>query len=144
MSQERFADVILPLALDGELTYSVPADWTEKQLQPGTHVIVSLGKRKQLSGIISKVHTDKPEVDNIKPLEHHLGMALSNETQLKFWKWITMYYMCLPGEVMAAALPSRLKISSETVVSLSEKAKRQYQSADNELEQRILGRLQND
>ncbi len=144
MSQERFADVILPLALDGELTYSVPADWTEEQLQPGTHVIVSLGKRKQLSGIISKVHTDKPEVDNIKPLEHHLGMALSDETQLKFWKWITMYYMCLPGEVMAAALPSRLKISSETVVSLSEKAKRQYQSADNELEQRILGRLQND
>ena len=42
-----------------------------------------------------------------------------NPTQLKFWKWIAEYYMCSLGEVMQAALPSAMKLSSESKVSLS-------------------------
>ena len=43
-----------------------------------------------------------------------------HEEQLKLWDWIADYYMCSEGEVMAAALPSHFKLSSETIVVLNE------------------------
>ena len=38
------------------------------------------------------------------------------ETQLKLWEWISDYYLCNLGEVMQAALPSALKLASETKI----------------------------
>jgi primosomal protein N' (replication factor Y) len=39
--------------------------------------------------------------------------------QLKLWNWIANYYMCSEGEVMAAALPTQFKLSSETILMLN-------------------------
>ncbi len=138
---QRFADVVIPLALEGLLTYKVPNDWDDDAVKPGSHVVVSIGKSKQYSAIVFRVHNNKPDVKNIKPLEQHLGQALSGEHQLNFWKWMSRYYMCEPGEVMSAALPSRLKLSSETLVVFSEKAKKTYTTSEDVDEQRIMGRL---
>ena len=38
--------------------------------------------------------------------------------QFQLWQWIAQYYMCTLGEVMAAALPSALKLAGETLVML--------------------------
>ncbi|MCC5915803.1 MAG: primosomal protein N' [Cryomorphaceae bacterium] len=140
-STPRYADVILPLALEGLLTYLVPEDWPEDHLQSGSHVVVSLGKRKQLSGIIFRIHQNPPIVQNVKPLESYLGMALSGENQISFWRWMSKYYMCLPGEVMSAALPTRLKLSSESIAVFSEKAEREYAVLEDEMEQTIMAVL---
>ena len=40
--------------------------------------------------------------------------------QLLLWKWISDYYMCTEGEVMNAALPAHLKLSSEMVITVNE------------------------
>lgn len=141
MNTQRYADVILPLALEGMLTYAIPDDWVDTDISPGSHVIVSLGRSKQLSAIVYRVHNTKPDFSKIKPLEQFLGTALSGERQLDFWKWMSRYYMCEPGEVMSAALPSRLKLSSETLVTYSEKAKKTFTATDDTEEQRIMGRL---
>lgn len=141
MSAQRFADVILPLALEGMLTYAIPDEWLAEDIRPGSHVVVSLGKSKQLSAIVFRVHNSKPDFKDIKPLEQHLGQALSGDLQLKFWKWLSRYYMCEPGEVMSAALPSRLKLSSETLVVFSEKAEKSYTTSNDEEEKRVMGRL---
>ena len=37
-------------------------------------------------------------------------------TQLAFWEWMAQYYMCNEGDVLNAALPAHLKLSSETVL----------------------------
>lgn len=39
--------------------------------------------------------------------------------QYTFWKWIASYYCCTVGEVMNVALPSGLKLSSETRVIIN-------------------------
>ena len=36
--------------------------------------------------------------------------------QFKFWEWIADYYLCTQGDVYKAALPSGLKLESETIV----------------------------
>jgi primosomal protein N' (replication factor Y) len=37
-----------------------------------------------------------------------------DELQFSFWEWMASYYMCTYGEVMNAALPSALKLASES------------------------------
>jgi primosomal protein N' (replication factor Y) len=59
---------------------------------------------------------------------------------LDFWHWIADYYLCTEGDVFKAALPSGLKVESETIVELNES----YQPADDSLseaERKILGLL---
>ena len=40
--------------------------------------------------------------------------------QMQLWQWLSTYYMCSEGEVMAAALPANFKLSSETVIIFNE------------------------
>ena len=39
--------------------------------------------------------------------------------QLEFWQWIAAYYLCSMGEVYKAAVPSGLKVESETTISVN-------------------------
>lgn len=109
-----FADVILPLSLPQILTYGVPHEMQEL-LRPGMRVEVALGKNKQYSGIVERLHNHKPEGYMVKPIRGIIDEEpVVNETQLKFWHWIAHYYMSAPGEVMQAALPAHLKLMGET------------------------------
>ena len=78
---------------------------------PGTRVIVPLMK-KEMRGIVLGEHTQPiaPELaQKIKPI-----IAVSDTApavvpqQLRLWQWMSTYYMCTLGEVMAAALPNGL------------------------------------
>ncbi len=76
---------------------------------PGTRVIVPLLK-KEMRGIVLREHTEPVDAawaDKIRPITSILenAPAVSRE-QLALWQWISRYYMCTLGEVMAAALPS--------------------------------------
>jgi primosomal protein N' (replication factor Y) len=110
----RYADVILPLNLPQLLTYGVPADM-QALLKPGMRVEVSLGKNKQYAGIVERLHNEKPEAYQVKPIKSILDEEPAvNEIQLRFWKWIGRYYLAAPGEVMQAALPAHMKLAGET------------------------------
>ena len=114
-----YVDVILPLSLPRLYTYAVPIDWVEF-VKTGQRVIVQFGKNKFYSAIIQNIHNSKPAFD-AKLIESIAEEdAIVTETQLKFWKWMSDYYMCTEGEVMNAALPSGLKLSSETKIRYNE------------------------
>ena len=119
----RFADIILPLAVSGKFTYSIPGEYQNKIL-PGAMVTVEFG-RKLYSGIVSGIHDNDPSVVKIKPiLELDDALSLISSAELKLWTWISEYYMCSVGEVMKAALPSdlylkRYKPKQEAYVALS-------------------------
>ena len=103
----RFVDIILPLAIRDCYTYSVPDDLSMPA--PGTRVIVPLLK-KEMRGIVLREHTEPVDAtwaDKIRPITSILenAPAVSRE-QLALWQWMSRYYMCTLGEVMAAALPS--------------------------------------
>ena len=119
MSSPRFVDVILPLPLYSSYTYSVPSDLQES-IQVGSRVLVQFGKKKYYTGIVEALHSNEPKGYDIKPVTAVLDPdPILRYPQLNFWKWISEYYLCSPGEVYKAAVPTGLKPESETRICLN-------------------------
>ena len=109
-----FADVLLPLAVPNLYTYRVPFELNEVA-KPGVRALVQFGRNKFYTALIKVVHENPPEKYQAKYLEDILdAQPIVNNTQFAFWDWMSAYYLCNTGEVMNAALPSGLKLSSET------------------------------
>lgn len=114
-----YIDVILPLRLPQLYTYHVPPDWVS-MVSEGTRVEVNFGKHKIYSALVRKVHKTKPAAYTPKTILSVLDEApVVTDIQFRFWEWIAKYYACTVGEVMANALPSGLKLASETRLVLS-------------------------
>ena len=104
-----YADIILPVPLDGCFTYAIPAE-AQGRVVEGLRVIVPFGRNKNYVGIIARLHDEKPqgyEVKSISTVVDTLPILLPD--QLKFWQWISDYYMSPIGDVYKAALPAGLK-----------------------------------
>jgi primosomal protein N' (replication factor Y) len=113
-----FAELLLPVPIPRTFTYRVPAALSE-HVKVGQRAIVQFGDRKILTGLISNIHQHPPKDYEAKYILELLDDFPSvNETQLKFFEWMAGYYMCTLGEVMNAALPAGLKLSSESMVQL--------------------------
>ncbi len=115
----RFVDVILPLPLPRYFTYSLPEEMADA-VKPGCRVIVPFGKRKYYTAIAVEIHHRAPLDYETKEIASVLDeYPILREPQLKFWEWIASYYLCSVGEVYKAALPSGLKLESETMLTLN-------------------------
>lgn len=116
-----YADVILPLALENSYTYLVPEDM-EKSIAPGCRVIVHFGKKRYYTAIVIHTHQRCPDTKyEIKAIHSLLDtVPVLRRPQLKFWEWISAYYLCKLGDIYKAALPAGLKLESETVVALND------------------------
>lgn len=118
----NYAEVILPVPVRGTFTYAVPEELAA-EIMRGQRVYVPFGKRKYYTGIVADIHTREPKGFRVKPV-----MAILDKEpviylhQLKFWRWIAEYYLCTIGEVYKAAVPSGMKVESETHLSLNETA----------------------
>ncbi len=112
----QFADVILPIPIPRLYTYRVPREFTG-QLQMGARVIVQFGKTKIVTALIARIHNQPPKQYQAKYILEVLDdTPLVTRWQLELFQWISDYYMCHIGEVMNVALPSGLKISSQSKV----------------------------
>lgn len=138
-----FADVLLPVPIAGTFTYRVPLE-LNNVIQTGCRVVVDFGKSRVLTGIVTSLHETPPQNVQAKYLLDLLEETPSvNSLQLQFWNWLAEYYLCTPGEVMKAALPSGLKISSQSRIQLNpgfELAEETEQFSDREM--RLLNALQ--
>lgn len=117
----KYADVILPLPLENSYTYSIPEDM-EKSVVPGCRVIVHFGKKRYYTAIVMSVHERMPDTPyEIKEIYALLDATpILRRPQLRFWQWLSSYYLCKLGDVYKAALPSGLKIESETAVTYND------------------------
>lgn len=121
-----FVDVLLPIPLPGVFTYRVPYDLNDS-IAPGMRVVVQFGQKKIYTGLVKRIHEVPPVAHQIKYILSILDLApIVNGKQLAFWDWIAEYYLCYPGEVMNAALPSALKLASETKIVLAPDFDRDY------------------
>ena len=106
-------DIILPLAIADVYTYNIPDALlpiaNRQSPTTGCRVLVPLGK-KSIIGIIYRKHEGELPA-SVKVRD---ALQIIDETpiitaeQLKLWEWLSSYYMCTLGEVMAAALPSEI------------------------------------
>lgn len=116
-----YANIILPLPLDGYFTYGVP-DALASRVQNGMRVTVPLGKSKTYVGVVAEYPIDVPKpVEEVaqqgkKKIEYKNIADVLDDTpillpqQLRLWKWIADYYMSPIGDVYKAALPAGLKV----------------------------------
>ena len=102
----RYADIVLPL-YQPTYTFEVAEGC---DLAVGDAVAVQFGVKAVYTGIVWRIHTDRPEAKHIKKISQKLyEKPLLSERQMAFWEWIADYYMCTLGEVMRVALPSLIK-----------------------------------
>ena len=115
-----YVDVILPLPLAGSFSYRLE-DAHVPLVQMGSRVVVQFGVKRYYTALVVRKHTDTPHGDyEIKTISEVLDAApIVHEQQLSLWQWMADYYMCSIGDVYKAALPSGLKLESETVVELN-------------------------
>jgi primosomal protein N' (replication factor Y) len=114
-----FVDVILPLAIAKNYTYRVPFELNDA-VAIGKRVVVQFGKSKLYTAIIAGISERGPEKYEAKYLMDVLdAQPVVTDVQLSFWQWMANYYLCNTGEVMNAALPSALKLASETKIVLN-------------------------
>ena len=105
----NYADVILPLPLDGMFTYSIPAHMQES-MQVGMRVRVPFGKSKTYIAIVAHLHNERPSSYQVKEILELIDQQpVLLPQQLKQWQWISNYYMSPIGEVYKAALPGGMK-----------------------------------
>lgn len=115
----QFAEVILPLPLYSTYTYAIPEEMAS-EVQVGSRVLVQFGKKKYYTAIIECLHSQEPKGYEVKPLMAVLDSSpVVRYPQLKLWHWIADYYLCAPGDVYKAAVPTGLKPESETFLSLN-------------------------
>lgn len=107
MKSDRLVDIILPLAIADVYTYLIPEAMPYPQI--GMRVLVPLGK-KHIVGIVYRQHEgDMPQNIRIREVLQVIDQqAIVTAEQLRLWEWLSQYYMCTLGEVLAAALPSEI------------------------------------
>lgn len=117
--QQVYAEVILPLPLHSTFTYHIPDTLSDK-IKVGHRVIVPFGRKKYYTAIVTSISPIKPDGYEVKDITMSLdGYSIVKHPQLKFWEWISEYYLCSIGDVYKAALPAGLKVESETFIELN-------------------------
>lgn len=113
-----FAELMLPVPIPKYFTYRVPIEMNER-VKTGQRAIVPFGPKKILTGVIANIHDRPPREYEAKYI-----LELLDETeiitphQFRLYQWIADYYMCSQGEVLNAALPAGLKLSSESMIQV--------------------------
>jgi len=126
-----YAEVIIPLALPKNYTWSVPEQW-RMSIHEGCRVEVQL-RNKKYAGIVKRMHLEKPEAFQPRDILNLLDQEpIVHPAQLQLWEWVAGYYLCSEGEVMAAALPAHFKLSSETILVFNEETGDDLSHLDND------------
>ncbi|MBC7565625.1 MAG: primosomal protein N' [Pedobacter sp.] len=117
-----FIEVVLPLSLAMNYVYRVPFELND-EVAVGKRVVVQFGKNKIYTALIKAISTQAPDVYEAKYIIDVIDVhPIITESQLRLWDWMTNYYLCNEGDVMSAALPTGLKLASETIIVLKEDA----------------------
>lgn len=115
----KFADVIVPLAVDGFFTYVVPAE-REEEIREGNLVIVPFAGNKKYTALVVRLHENQPSGCSykIKVIESVIEREIRlSEIHLRFLLWISEYYMAATGDVLRAALPVFFRLESFTCIT---------------------------
>lgn len=114
--ENLFIDVILPVPIPQFFTYRLPRHLAE-HAKVGARVVVEFGKSRVLTALVIKIHNSPPENYPAKYIQEMLDTEpVVTVQQLWLFQWVAEYYMCTAGEVMNVALPSGLKISSQSKI----------------------------
>jgi len=112
-----YAEVVFPLPFRNSFTYSVPEEF-EDQVIIGIRVVVPFGKRV-LTGFVINVRENTDVKEKIKPIRDVLdSQPIFSKGSLKFYEWVSEYYLSSLGEALKSSIPYGLDVESKrTIVS---------------------------
>lgn len=108
------AEIILPLAVPGRFTFSIPEGMTG--VAPGVRVAVPFGRGGKLyGGLVRSIEEASESPARLREVLSVLDASpIVKEGQFLLWERMAEHYMCTLGEIMIAALPGQFNLSSET------------------------------
>lgn len=113
------ANIILPFPLNDTYTYYVPQAM-EDNICVGQRVIVSFGAKRFFTGIVYSLG-EASDVADLKPIAEIIdNKPIVSQNQLLYWRRLADYYICSLGDIMRLALPSALRLQSDTTVIINE------------------------
>ena len=113
------ANIILPFPLNDTYTYYVP-QIMEEHICVGQRVIVSFGAKRFFTGIVYSLG-EVSDVADLKPIAEIIdNKPIVSQNQLLYWRRLADYYICSLGDIMRLALPSALRLQSDTTVIINE------------------------
>lgn len=113
------ANIILPFPLNDIYTYYVPQAM-EEHICVGQRVIVSFGAKRFFTGIVYSLG-EASDVADLKPIAEIIdNKPIVSQDQLLYWRRLADYYICSLGDIMRMALPSALRLQSDTTVIINE------------------------
>lgn len=125
-----YAQIVLPLNLKGSFTYKVPEE-LEPEIRIGMRVLVPFGGKKIYTGIVFELHGNEPFSFIAKEVISILDdKPIVPQEQIRFWNWLSDYYLCSLGEIYRFAFPSSLKLESETYLKLKPNVTVDFENLD--------------
>lgn len=107
-----FAEIVFPLPFRKAFTYSVP-DNLKEQVKFGVRAVAPFGRRT-LTGFILNVSSKTSVKEEIKPIKDVLDeIPILDKNQLKFYEWLSDYYLCSLGEALKLAVPHGSEVESK-------------------------------
>ena len=110
MAEARWVDVVVPVPVRTVFTYAWPLD---REPEPGLRVFVPFGRNRVLLGVVVSVRTDAPDYTAKDVLRCVDERPSFQRQQLALWYWLSEYYLCAPGEAMAAAMPGFMQVEPD-------------------------------
>ncbi len=110
-----FAQVVFPLPFRNTFTYSVP-DLLKETVQTGVRVVVPFGKRT-LTGFVIDTSDTTDIKEKIKPIRDVLDdQPIFTKESLKFYEWISEYYISSLGEALKNSVPYGSDVESKKTI----------------------------
>ena len=115
-----YVEIVFPLPFRNAFTYSVPEE-LENLAEIGIRAVAPFGKRVLTGFIINKTSTTKVK-DKIKPISDILDSEpIFTDKDLKFYEWLSEYYLSSLGEALKLAVPYGLDVETKRkIISDSE------------------------
>ncbi|MFH1077419.1 MAG: primosomal protein N' [Pseudomonadota bacterium] len=127
-AKKKFAEVAVPLHIEGLFHYEVP-ETLQERIEKGHRVWVPFGNKE-----ISAYVVDFIETSQHPSLKKIIGILddrpLFPADMIPFFIWISQYYLCPLGEVIKTALPSEMAASSTESIVITEEGIQALQSRE--------------
>jgi len=108
-----FVEIVFPLPFRKAFTYSVPKDLQELA-KFGTRAVAPFGKRTLTGFIINIPDEILLNKDEIKPISDILDdKPIFTDKILKFYEWISDYYLCSLGEALRLLVPQGTEVETK-------------------------------
>ncbi len=114
-----FAEIVFPLPFRKPFTYIIPNEF-KQFAKPGVRAVAPFGKRV-LTGFIINI-VEKTEVtEKLKPISDILDdKPIFSSNDIKFYQWVSDYYLCSLGEALKLGVPYGTEIESKRKIIIDQ------------------------